>query len=402
MVAAYLLADEHDLTIFEAGDYVGGHTHTIDVNHDGERYAVDTGFIVFNDWTYPNFIELLRRLGVSSKPSTMGFSVRCEESGLEYSAESIRGLFAQRRNLWRPAFHRMIYDILRFFREGKRYLGQVDDGATMAEFLARSCYSEWFTHKFLLPMMSAIWSSEPSSIERFPARPYLQFFNNHGLLNLWNRPQWRVIEGGSREYAAKLTLPYFDRIRLRTPVRRVSRGDDDVLVQPAHGDPEHFDHVVIATHSDQALQMLSDPTESEREILGAIRYRANDTVLHTDDGLLPRRRRAWTSWNYHFTGRDQACPMVTYNMNILQGLKAKDTFCVTLNRRDAIAKDRMLDSFEYHHPLFTHEGLQAQERHEEISGVNRTHYCGAYWGYGFHEDGVKSALAACRYFGKGL
>jgi uncharacterized protein len=400
MVSAHLLAEDHDLTVYEAGDYVGGHTHTVDVAQGGRKYALDTGFIVFNDWTYPNFIKLLQRLGVASKPSTMGFSVRCDETGLEYSTVSLSSLFAQRRNLWRPEFHRMLVDILRFFRHAKRSQRREDDGGTMAEFLSRSQYSNLFRRGFLLPMMSAIWSSEPSAIEHFPARYFLGFYKNHGLLNLWHRPQWRVIEGGSRAYIGKLTERYHDRIRLSTPVRCVLRQDDGVSVEDDHGDVERFDHVVIATHSDQALRILADPTERECDILGAIPYRGNDTVLHTDVTLLPRLRRAWASWNYHVAGQDQ--PMVTYNMNILQGIEAPETFCVSLNRRGAIASERILGSFDYDHPLFTVKGVEAQKRHAEISGVNRTHYCGAYWGYGFHEDGVNSALAACRFFEKDL
>ena len=402
MVSAYLLAEDHEVTVFEANDYIGGHTHTIDVELGRQRYAVDTGFIVFNDWTYPNFITLLQRLGVRSKPSVMSFSVRCEETGLEYAGTSLNTLFAQRRNLWRPEFYRMVFDTLRFFREGKRFLTQEDHVSSMEEFLGRFGYSELFRNKFLLPMMSAIWSSEPGAVEQFPARHYLRFFKHHGLLNVWHRPQWRVVDGGSSQYVAKLTQRYRERIRLNTPVDQIRRVENGVLVKSAPGDEERFDHVVIAAHSDQARRMLADPSEREREILGAIPYRVNDTVLHTDIGLLPRNRRAWASWNYHFTSQDQDRPMVTYNMNILQSIRASDTFSVTLNRRDTINPERILDSYEYYHPLFTSEGLCAQKRHAEISGVNRTHYCGAYWGYGFHEDGVNSALAACRYFGKGL
>jgi len=402
MTSAYLLAEEHDLAVYEANDYIGGHTHTVDVSDHDRHYPVDTGFIVFNDATYPNFIKLLQRLRVPSKPSTMGFSVRCDETGLEYSTTSLNALFAQRGNLCRPGFHRMLIDILRFFRDAKRFLNQADDVSSMADFLKRLGYSKQFRQKFLLPMMAAIWSSEPSAIEQFPARHYLRFYKNHGLLSLWHRPQWRVIQGGARAYIGKLTERYRDRIRLETPVQRIRRTAEGVLLTTQDGHAERFDHVILATHSDQALTMLADPSDREQELLRAFPYRANDTVLHTDVSLLPRLRRAWASWNYHVTSQSQDRPMVTYNMNILQGIEAARTFCVTLNRRTAIAPDRILDSFEYHHPLFTREGLRAQKRHAEISGVNRTHFCGAYWGYGFHEDGVKSALSVCRYFGKGL
>ena len=402
LVSAYLLAGDHEISVYEANDYVGGHTHTVDATQHGQTYAVDTGFIVFNAWTYPNFIRLLKRLGVQSQPSVMGFSVRCEQTGLEFSGTSLNTLFAQRRNVFRPEFYRLIADILRFFRKGKRFVRQGDVTCTMAQFLDQSNYSPLFRQKFLLPMMSAIWSSAPSAMEHVPAHYYLDFFANHGLLNVWHRSQWRVIQGGSREYIPKLTRSFRDRIRINAPVRQVCRSGNGVLVTTESGENTRFDHAVLAVHSDQALRLLADPTPQERAILGAIPYQKNETVLHTDVRLLPRSRRAWASWNYHYTDEAAGHPAVTYNMNMLQNLSAPDPFCVTLNRGAAISADHVQATFQYDHPLLDATALRAQQRHAEISGVDRTHYCGAYWGAGFHEDGVNSALRVCKYFGKEL
>lgn len=402
MVSAYLLAEDHDVTVYEANDYAGGHTHTVDVADSAGTAGVDTGFIVYNERTYPNFIKLLSRLRVPTQPSDMSFGVRCEETDLEYAVTSLNAVFAQRGNLLRPAFYRMLLDVLRYLRHARRFLRRGYGTESVEEFLGAHRYSPMFREKFLLPMLAAIWSSEPDRAREFPARHFLQFFENHGLLNLFDQPVWRVITGGSREYARRLTASYADRIRLSTPVVSVRRTDSSVVLKARGQEEAVFDHVILATHSDQTLALLADPTNREREVLSAFPYRANDTVLHTDTGLLPRNRRAWSSWNYHCTADAQAAPMVTYNMNRLQSLATQETYCVTLNRRDAVATDRLIDSFEYHHPVFTAESLRAQQRHGEISGVGRTHFCGAYWGYGFHEDGVKSALAVCRYFGKHL
>lgn len=402
MVSAYLLSADHEVTVFEANDYVGGHTHTVDVDLEGQTYAVDTGFIVYNDWTYPNFIKLLDRLGVDSKPSVMGFSVRCEESGLEYNGGSINGVFAQRSNIVSPAHWRMLADIARFFREARAFLEERHTEMSLGAFLEARSYSARFRDKFIVPMMAAIWSTGPRDVAAFPARHFLAFFENHGLLSIRHRPQWRVIKGGSRQYAEKLIAPFRDRIRLCTPVRNVRRFEDHVVLQPQGGPPERFEHVVIAAHSDQALALLEDPSDAEREILGAIPYTANDTVLHTDDSVLPTRKRAWASWNYHLPREMPDKALLTYNMNMLQGLDAPQVFCVTLNDPDTIDPGRIFKRFLYHHPVLSAGALAAQKRHREISGVRRTHYCGAYWGYGFHEHGVESALAACAWFGKRL
>jgi predicted NAD/FAD-binding protein len=401
MVAAWLLNQEHDITVFEAQDYIGGHTNTIDVEQDGTTYAVDTGFIVYNDWTYPNFIALLAKLGVASQPSTMSFSVKDDASGLEYNGTTLNTLFAQRRNLFRPSFYRMIADILRFNREARELLETADDTTTLHDYLAANRYSVQFVEHYIFPMGAAIWSANPEQMRNFPARYFVRFFDNHGMLSVNNRPQWRVIQGGSKQYVEALTRPYRSRIRLRCPVRSIRRFPDHVAVGTTDG-AERFDQVIMATHSDQALALLADPTGAERDILGAIRYQENEAVLHTDRSLLPKRRLAWASWNYHLSKKPANRVAVTYHMNTLQNLRAPREFCVTLNRTEAIDPTSIIKRIAYHHPVYTREAVAAQRRHEEINGAKRTYYCGAYWSYGFHEDGVKSALAVCRHFGKGL
>jgi predicted NAD/FAD-binding protein len=393
--AAWALHRDHALTLFEAGDYIGGHTHTVDVEVQGRPYAVDTGFIVFNDWTYPQFIELLDQLQVASRPTQMSFSVRCERSGLEYNGETLNTLFAQRRNLFRPAFYRMIRDILRFNREAPALLEQEQDPSLDA-YLRAGRYSREFIDHYILPMAAAIWSAEPTLMGQMPARFFVRFFKNHGLLSVRDRPQWRVISGGSRSYVEALVAPFREHIRLNCPVEWLRRTHGQVEIKPVGGAVEHFDQVIIATHSDQALRLLADPSAQEREILGALPYQENDVVLHTDTRLLPQRRLAWAAWNYHLPAQPRDRVAVTYNMNILQGLEAPETFCVTLNRGDAIDPARILYRTTYHHPVFTTAGVQAQARRAEISGVNRTWYCGAYWRNGFHEDGVDSGLAVAR------
>jgi len=395
LTAAWRLHRQHDLTLFEANNYIGGHTNTVEVELEGKRYAVDTGFIVFNDWTYPNFIDLLGQLGVASQTTLMSFSVRCERTSLEYNGENLNTLFAQRRNLFRPSFHRMIRDILRFNLEAPVLLDGERD-LSLDAWLREGNYTREFIEHYILPMAAAIWSAEPGLMGNMPARFFVRFFKNHGLLSVNDRPQWRVIQGGSRNYVEPLTAPLRDRIRLNCPVEWVHRQPTNVQVKPWGGPAERFDEVIIATHSDQALRLLADPTPRECEILGAIPYQENEAVLHTDARLLPRRKLAWAAWNYYLPAQPRERVAVTYNMNILQGLKAPETLCVTLNRGEAIDPARILYRTTYHHPVFTEAGVQAQARRDEISGVNRTWYCGAYWSYGFHEDGVNSGLAVAR------
>lgn len=399
LVCAHLLRQTHDVTIFEANDYVGGHTHTVSVALDGESYDIDTGFIVFNDRNYPNFRALLDSIDVGSVPTTMSFSVHCERSGLEYNGSSLNGLFAQRRNLLRPSFHRMIKDILRFNREAPEFLDDVADEMTVGQFIRERGYGREFAGSYLLPMGAAIWSCPMEAFEQFPIRFIIEFYSNHGLLQIRDRPVWHVVEGGSKQYVERLTAPFRDRIRLNCPVVKVARDDDGVTISPRGLPPERFDEVIFACHSDQALQMLSDADQRERSVLEAFPYGQNTAILHTDTAVLPDRRRAWASWNYRLKKQPTDRPAVTYNMNILQHIRSQHTFCVTLNDEQQIRPDTVLGRFQYAHPVFTTARAAAQRRHAEVIRGRRASFCGAYWGNGFHEDGVNSAIAVCRAFG---
>ena len=406
LTAAYKLSPLHEITLFEANDYLGGHTNTVDVEFSGQRHAIDTGFIVFNDWTYPNFIELLDELGVRSRPTSMSFSVRSEPDDLEYNGSSLNGLFAQRRNLLRPGFYRMMADIVRFNREApQQVLGtQTGDHTTVGEYLSRYRYSAEFTNHYLLPMGSAIWSCPLGTFENFPIRFIVEFYRNHGLLSLRHRPTWRVIEGGSRSYVVKMVRSLAERVRIQTPIERVLRQKDSVLVQPTGQLAQRFDHCIFACHSDQALRILADPTPAEQTILSEFPYGSNSAILHTDQSVLPKRRRAWASWNYHLfsSSRDSKAQSasVTYCMNLLQNLRSQHVINVTLNSDERVDDSKVLRRFVYHHPIFTTRRNAAQARHSELINANRTSYCGAYWGNGFHEDGVVSALRVCSVLSK--
>ncbi len=403
LVAAHLLHRQHDLAIYEAGDRVGGHSHTVDVEDEAGRHPVDTGFVVFNTTTYPLFTRLLERLGVPSQPAGMSFSVACPGSGLEYCGTSLNTLFAQRRNLVRPTFLRMIRDILRFNREAKTVLIHRSGRPSLGEYLRNGGFSEAFVDHYLVPMGAAIWSAPPRDLLDFPAPFFARFFHNHGLLGVGTQLPWRTVSGGSRTYVERLTAPFRERIRLRTPVLDLRRRRGSVTVRTP-GLTEQFDHVIIATHSDQALGLLADPTDAEREVLGAIPYQANRGALHRDDRLLPRRPRARASWNYRLpTGEEAgAGVLVTYDMSRLQSLPTPSPICVSLNLEGQVRRERLIRRLEFSHPIYTAGALAAQARHGEISGASRTHYCGAYWGNGFHEDGVASAVRATAPFGAGL
>ncbi|SDN36710.1 NAD(P)/FAD-dependent oxidoreductase [Vreelandella arcis] len=402
MAAGWYLSARHEVTLFEADERLGGHTATMDVEVADNAYAIDTGFIVFNDWTYPHFQRLLDTLGVPSQATEMSFSVHETSVDFEYNGHTLTSLFAQRRNLLNPGFYRLLGDIMRFNKQATRDLDsdQLPDDMTLGEYLDRHGYSQAFQRRYLLPMGAAIWSASISDLRAFPLRFFVRFFRNHGLLSVNHRPQWYTLIGGSRSYITPLTAPYADRIHLNTPVTRIERHATGVVLTTAQG-TQRFDHVVLACHADQALAMLGDPTAAESEVLGAMPYQDNEVVLHTDTALLPRRPRAWASWNYRLDGRgSQERVSVTYNMNILQCLDADTTFCVTLNDSNNIDPAKVLGRYTYAHPQFTLAGQAAQQRHDEISSpARRTHFCGAYWRNGFHEDGVWSALRVARSLG---
>jgi uncharacterized protein len=407
LVASHLLHREHEIVLYEAGQQAGGHANTISVESEQGRYAVDTGFVVMNDRNYPNFTRLLERLGVARQPTHMSFSVKGEEEDFEY-AGTPRGLFCQPGNLLSPRFQRMIVDLVRFNRELRGLLAQ-DGSATgseesLGEFLERRRFSRTFVERLIVPQVSAVWSANPRQMGSFPVRFMAEFFSNHGMLGFRDRPRWSTVVGGSARYVDALMAPFRERVRLNAPVAGITRHTDhvEVTVEGPRGTEaaERYDQVVIATHSDQALAMLRDPSPHERRLLGAIPYQRNEAVLHTDSSLLPRRRSARAAWNFHLLQEPKPVSTITYYMNHLQRLDADRDFCVTLNRSEAIDPAKVIRTISYAHPVYTPEGVAAQSRHGVISGLDRrTHYCGAYWGWGFHEDGVRSALRACEPFG---
>ncbi|MFO1503682.1 MAG: FAD-dependent oxidoreductase [Steroidobacteraceae bacterium] len=397
-VAAHRLHRDHDITLYEAGDRIGGHSHTHTVRQAGRDYRVDTGFIVYNEWTYPQFSALLATLGVATQPTTMSFSVRNDVKGLEYNGTTLNTLFAQRRNFVRPSFLAMVCDILRFNREAPRLLRAGSGEQPLGELLRAGGYSRHFVDDYIIPMGAAIWSTNPRSMFSFPARFFVRFLMNHGMLSVNDRPQWRTIAGGSARYVEKLTAPFRDRIRLRTPVESIRRQPGSVFVKAQGQEMQRYDAVFMACHSDQALQLLADATVAEREVLSAIPYQRNEAVLHTDTRLMPRRPLAWACWNYHSLPDNTGPLALTYNMNMLQNIDAPETLLVTLNRSDVIDPSRVILRATYHHPVFTPGSVAAQARHRELNGVQGTYFCGAWWRNGFHEDGVVSALTAVDHF----
>ncbi|PSS58753.1 NAD(P)/FAD-dependent oxidoreductase [Pseudomonas sp. BBP2017] len=403
LTSAYLLSRQHEVTVFEASDWIGGHTHTLDVEVNGEHHAIDTGFIVFNDRTYPNFISLLDQLGVASQPTEMSFSVQDPRTGTEYNGNNLNSLFAQRSNLLSPAFWRMLRDILRFNRQALRDLDEqrIAANTTLGSYLRQNGYSQRFVEHYIVPMGSAIWSMSLADMQDFPLQFFVRFCKNHGLLSVSHRPQWRVVSGGSRSYLAPLCASFAERIRLSCPVYRVERDIAGVTLISAAGS-ERFDSVVFACHSDQALRLLATPSQHEQEVLGALPYAENDVVLHTDARLLPSRRLAWASWNYRLGGSIKQPAAVTYNMNILQGIQSGTTFCVSLNQTASIDPSKILGRFRYAHPQYSLAGLAAQARWRDLQGAQHSYYCGAYWANGFHEDGVVSALRVAAAFGEHL
>lgn len=393
LTAAHVLQRDHNVTVFEADQRVGGHSHTVSVRDGEETLGIDTGFIVYNERNYPRFSAMLAGLGVATQASEMSFSVSSLVSGLEYRTTSLNTLLARRSNLFRPSFAHMIADIPRFNRAARRLVDSDDITTSVKEFLIAGRYSRGFVDDYLTPLGASIWSADPLRFTEFPVAPFTRFLYRHGLLAFGGRPEWRTVSGGSFEYVRRLTHPWRDRIRTGCAVRSIERDDEGVVIHSgSHPDGERFDKVVLATHADVSLRLLSRATRPELEILAAFRYQRNRTTLHTDQSLLPRRRRAWASWNYRRVQAEQQVPILTYYANRLQGLRSATNYCITLNADGAIDPSRVLASDDYAHPIFDVAALQAQRRRGEIDGRLNTHYAGAYWGYGFHEDAVQSAL----------
>jgi predicted NAD/FAD-binding protein len=396
--AAWLLSRQHEVVLFEREPRLGGHTHTHRVELRGREYAVDTGFIVHNPRNYPLFTRLLGELGVDSQETTMGFSVQDARTGLEYNATSLDALFCQRRNLLSPRFLRMAREILRFYRESPALLAGEGPGPTLGDYLREQRYSPLFVEAHLVPMACALWSSPSAEIMRFPARHLVRFMANHQMLDAGTRPCWRVLRGGSSRYLEAMQRDWRVQVRRGAAVTRVSREEQGVSVASADG-VERFDQVLLACHSDEALALLANPTPAEREVLGAMRYQRNDTVLHTDARLLPRSRKAWAAWNAYLPAEPGAHCTVSYCMNLLQSLDAPEPLVVSLNRTQDIDPGRILARMAYAHPLQDHASVAAQARRAEVNGVDRIWYAGAYWGYGFHEDGLRSGVDVARALG---
>jgi predicted NAD/FAD-binding protein len=392
LAAAHRLKDTADLTIFEADRRTGGHANTVVVESEQGFETVDTGFVVFNDRNYPEFSRILEEMEVASRPSSMSFSFT--DGKFEYTGRDLNGLFAQRRNLFRPSYLRMLAEFTRFQRLLRELLASGEQGPSLDQFMEENRFAASLKERVVAPLVASVWSADPGQMSSFPVGFLARFLDNHGLLSLRDRPNWRTVEGGSWQYVEALTAPLRDRVRTGTPIEMVTRFEDHVEVIPQEGGVEHFDEVVIATHSDQALRMLSDPSAGERELLGAIPYQPNRTVLHTDESVMPRRRAAWACWNYRLKNGEPGGATLTYDMNRLQTLSCRRRFFVSLNMQDLIDPEKVLAEFDYEHPVFTPESVAAQDHWHEISGVRRTHYCGAYWRNGFHEDGAFSGLRA--------
>ena len=402
LASAWLLSRKHEVVLFEAGDYLGGHTHTHDVELDGRRYVVDTGFIVHNPVNYPLLTRMFDELGVRTRPTTMSFAVHGDQVGgrdaLEYNATSLDGLFCQRRNLVSPRFWGMLRDLRRFYRIAPRLLEGDAPGPTLGDYLDDNGFGMLFRDHHLVPMASALWSSPSTQVLSFPARYLVQFMANHHMLQINGRPSWRVVDGGSNAYVKAMTSGWRVDVRLQSAVTRIRRDAEGVEVATANGS-ERFDQVVLACHSDQALRLLVDADANERGILGAIPYQANDVVLHTDARLLPRNRKAWAAWNAHVPANPADACTVSYCMNLLQGIDAPKPLVVTLNRTQAVDPAHVLRRMTYHHPVYTHASVGAQARRQEIQGHRNTWFAGAYWGWGFHEDGMRSAVEVARGLG---
>ncbi len=402
LAASYALCDQHELTLFDAADHIGGHTHTIDVRIGDEQHAIDTGFIVFSRANYPNFCRLLDELKVESQPTSMGFSVRCEQTGLEYNGTSLNTMFAQRRNLLRPSFYKLIREIIRFGQIGPALLTGETDAITVKQYVARERFSDEFLKHYLVPLGASLWSCPADSFLNFPIRFVVDFLHHHQMLQVSAKREWRVIKGGSKQYVGPLTRKFAHRIFLQTPVRSIHRSLDHVMLTLPGGEQRRFDQVILGCHADTALRLLGDDaTPTERELLGVFPYQKNVAILHTDTSVLPKRKLAWASWNYRINARSDRQATVTYDMNILQSLKSRHEFLVTLDDESSIDPAKIIKRIDYEHPIYTAGRSAAQSRHGELAVGNRTSFCGAYWGYGFHEDGVRSGLAVAAAIGQG-
>lgn len=399
LTAAWYLSEEHDVEVFEAGDYLGGHTCTVPVQRDHGHYAIDMGFIVFNDRTYPNYLALLDQLGLAGQPTSMGFAVSDQRNGLEYCGDGLGGVFARKRDWVSPTHWRFVREILRFNKEAIALLEDPEGDMPLGEYLTRHGYSERFRRDYVLAMGGAIWSCSLAQMEAFPARFFIRFFDHHGLLSLTNRPQWFVVPGGSNQYVSRLVERCAATFHTATPVESVTRYPGHVTVV-AKGEARDFDQVIFACHSDQVLPLLNDADDDERHCLSRLGYQDNEVVLHTDTRLLPKRQRVWSSWNAMLMKDDTDRVQVTYNMNILQGIEAPETFCVTLNASDRIDPATILETRHFSHPLFTPETELAREQLLMTNGNNRTWFAGAWCRNGFHEDGVVSALDVVKALGK--
>ncbi|MDE2423025.1 MAG: FAD-dependent oxidoreductase [Betaproteobacteria bacterium] len=398
LMACHLLNKEHEITLFEKEDYVGGHVHTHQLSwgeKPQQQCCVDTGFIVHNDRNYPHFVALLEELGVQTQNSVMSFSVMSPEHRLEYAGTNLNTVFSQRKNLFNAKFWRMLQDILRFNRHALSWLEQTQHELTLGEYLERFQFNEWFKRFYILPMGSAIWSTSIQDMYAFPARFFIRFFANHGLLTVNDQPQWKVIEGGSFAYVKKMIKPFESQIRLKTPVEQITREGDSIQIHTKDYS-ETFDKVVLACHSQQALSMLKDPSDWEERVLSKIPYQPNEAVLHFDETLLPKNKRAWASWNYLLDPDREQHAVLTYHMNRLQNLDIDRELCVTLNATHLIEPSKIIKTLHYEHPLFTVEGEWAKSQHHIINGHKNTYYCGAWWANGFHEDGVVSAKNAVK------
>lgn len=401
LTTAYLLSKKHHVTVFEKNTYIGGHTATVDISLDNKRYAIDTGFIVFNNKTYPRFLNLLAQLDIQPQETEMSFSVKNQNSGLEYNGHNLSTLFAQKRNLLNPKFWGLILNILRFNKTCKRLYAEntIPADLSLGEFLDSEGFTDYFCQNYILPMGAAIWSTSLNEMRQFELEFFIRFFHHHGLLNVSDRPQWYVIPGGSKEYITPLIEKFKDNIVLNSNITMVTREENKATIHFANGLSYDFDEVVFACHSDQALALLADATEQETKVLSNIHYQNNEVVLHTDANLLPKRKAAWASWNYQLDGNFDRQASVTYNMNILQGIQSEHTFCVTLNQSEKIDPALVIQTYNYSHPVFNQVCMTAQQQRESICGVNHTHFVGAYWYNGFHEDGVRSATDIGKRFG---